>query len=166
MLTTGRRGQHRGGCCGCLPEPAPKQPHEVPRIAQAFLGVVGLECALLLSLSVLLFIYHDPVVPVGQVYAGLGIACTLAQGLFAGEAVLTENKPQLFGFLVVATLLSSFVTFQAWHNPLTLGPLWAAARYYIVGVKLSFEVVYLGLTLPVWRSFGFWAYKVREGERE
>lgn len=146
-------------CFGGCTEPAPNSPHVVPRICKVWCAIIVVESLLLLTLSSLLFVYHDPVLPTGQVYAVMGIFCVLTMSWFAAEAVLTENKPQFFAFHVVAALLTSFVIFQAFHNPYSLGPLWTDAKYYVVAFKIAFELVYLGMALPVWRSFGFWAYK-------
>lgn len=161
--TSSRRMEHRGGICGCLPEPAPSSPHVVPTMARIFFGIVVVESLLLFILSVLLYIYHHPTITMGQVYATLGIICVLAQVVYVSEAIWTENKPQLFAFHIVTALLTSFLIFQAVHNETTLGSLWMNIRWYVVGLKIAFELIYLGFALPVWRSFGFWAYKVVGG---
>jgi hypothetical protein len=59
---------------------------------------------------------------------------------------------------------TAFVVWNVFHNAASLGPLWSgddgAGRYAVLGVALAFQVALLALARPVWRSFGFFAYKV------
>lgn len=95
-----------------------------------------------------------------QVYATLGLFSTLSLCYFTWFAINTEDTFQLVATQVTEILFTSFVVFQVFHNPHSLGSLWETARFGIMGVKLFFQLVILGFFYPVWQSFGFYRYKI------
>lgn len=132
----------------------------VPRAGRVFLALMTLETAFMIAVSGTLFAIHDATLPTGQIYAALGIFCTLAQLYFAFDAIFSENQFQFIACYLTSGLFTFFVVWQVFHNPTTLGAAWEAARYYVMAVTLAFQVAFVVAAKPVWASFGYYKWKM------
>ena len=136
----------------------------IPRVGKILIGILALWATLAIVLSSLLM--HFPASPptLDIVYGTLGVYCVLWQAFFGVDAVLSENEFQYAAFHLTSLVFTAFVAWNVFHNAVTLGPLWSSAggagRYTVLGVALAVQAVLLALARPVWRSFGFFAYKV------
>lgn len=136
----------------------------VPTIGKFLVFLILLETIALYTLCTLLYIYPDESGnELGIVYATLGIICTTGFLYFGIDAVLVENKFQFIAFHVVTWLLTIFFFIESIRNGDKFGPIWEKARWPILSAVCTFQGLYTALAVPVYRSFGFYAYKVVGG---
>jgi hypothetical protein len=136
----------------------------LPRIGKILLAVLSTWAVLAVALcGVLLYFRPADGGLLNVVYGTLGIYCSLWQLYFGLDAVLAENEFQFAACHVSSLLFTAFIFFNVFHNASALGPVWDApvGRYSVLAVAVAYQSVILALARPVWRSFGFFAYKVR-----
>lgn len=93
-------------------------------------------------------------------YAALSLYVSASFLLFTVDAAMTENRFQHSASLLASLILTATVIFKVFNEPQDLGKYWLEYRWWICGIKIFFQVVYLALWYPAWDSFGFFAYKI------
>ena len=90
---------------------------------------------------------------------GMGVFLTFAFVYFALDAVLGENKFQLFSAVLMSILTSGYVLVKYLNVDRTgLGTFWLDSRLYVLIVKASFSLISIILTPFVLDSFGYRAF--------
>jgi hypothetical protein len=92
---------------------------------------------------------------------GMAVFLTTAFVYFALDAVVGENKFQLFSAVVVSILTSGFVLVKYLNTDRTsLGKFWGDSRLFFLMVKAGFSLVSVILAPFVVDSFGYRAFRV------
>ena len=141
----------------------PKNIH-IPRVGRALIALLVAWGTLTVALCIVLMKYPSNPPTLDRVYGTLGIYCALWQVYFGVDAVLSENEFQYAAMHATSVIFTAFVIWNVVHNATGLGPIWSdmegLGRYTALGIALGFQVALFALARPVWRSFGFFAYKV------
>lgn len=51
-------------------------------------------------------------------------------------------------------------------DDVSLGPVWKETKYGLLGVKIAFQLLYLGVAWPVKQSFGYYLFKIASASLE
>ncbi len=92
---------------------------------------------------------------------GMAVFLTTAFVYFALDAVVGENKFQLYSAVTVSILTSGFVLVKYLNrDQTTLGTFWVDSRVFFLAIKGGFSLVSVVLTPFVIDSFGYRAFRV------
>ena len=92
---------------------------------------------------------------------GMAVFLTTAFVYFALDAVVGENKFQLFSAVLVSILTSGFVLIKYLNTDRSsLGQFWVASRLFFLLTKAGFSLLSVVLSPFVLESFGYRAFRV------